>query len=140
MKEFLTLITLLLVLANGVAGQTQKTLVKTLALTPTTESLQFHFPATVEVKEWDNPTLRLVTTVDANVGPNVLKALAAAGRYGYTTTTQLTTGVTTVTMPKIEVEIIIGGYPLEDQLQVLVYIPKGMNYKVVGANNPDLVQ
>lgn len=140
MKQFFALITLLLVLANGVAGQTQKTLVKTLALAPTTASLQFDLPATVEVKEWDEPTLRLVTTVNANVGDNILKALAAAGRYSYTTATALTTGVTTVSMPKASTEVVISGQALEDQLQVLVYIPKGLNYEIVGANNPTLIQ
>lgn len=140
MKQFFALITLLLVLANGVAGQTQKTLVKTLALAPTTASLQFDLPATVEVKEWDEPTLRLVTTVEANVGENVLKALAAAGRYTYTTKTALTTGVTTVMLPKVATQIVISGQALEDHLQVLVYIPRGLNYEIVGANNPELVQ
>lgn len=140
MKQFFALITLLLVLANGVAGQTQKTLVKTLALAPTTASLQFDLPATVEVKEWDEPTLRLVTTVEANVGENVLKALAAAGRYTYTTKTALTTGVTTVMLPKVATPVVISGQALEDHLQVLVYIPRGLNYEIVGANNPDLIQ
>lgn len=140
MKQFFALITLILVFATTTVGQTQKTLVKTLPLAPTTTSLQFHVPANVEVQEWDEPTMRMVTTVTADVEANVLKALAAAGRYTYTTQTQLTTGVTVVMMPKMDKEIIIGGQALEDRLQVLVYIPRGYNYTVVGANNPDLIQ
>ena len=73
MKQFFALITLLLVLANGMAGQTQKTLVKTLALEPTTTSLQFDIPAMVEVQEWEENTIRIITTVDVNVGENILK-------------------------------------------------------------------
>ena len=139
MKEFIMLITLLLVLANGVAGQTQKTLVKTLALAPTTTGLKIDLPATatVEIKEWDEPTLRIVTTIDANVGANLLKALAAAGRYGYATTT---TDTTILTMPKIEAEVVIGGQPLEDTIHVLIYLPKGLTYEVVSTTNTDLLQ
>lgn len=140
MKQFFALITLLLVLANGMAGQTQKTLVKTLALEPTTTSLQFDVPALVEVQEWEENTIRIITTVNANVGENILKALAAAGRYGYTTNTALETGVTTITMPKIEVEVAISGQVLEDQLHVIIYVPRGVDYQVIGIPNPNLIQ
>jgi hypothetical protein len=140
MKQFTALIILLLVLANGLAGQTQKTLVKTMALTPVTESLAFNLPATVEVKEWDEPTLRLVTTVTADVETNVLQALAAAGRYDYDRTTQLTTGVTVITMPKKAIEVTIGGQLLQDELQVLIYVPRGVNYEIVKGNEVLLVQ
>ena len=140
MKQFFALITLLLVLANGMAGQTQKTLVKTLALEPTTTTLKFDLPAVVEVQEWEENTLRIITTVEANIGENILKALAAAGRYGYTTNTVLETGVTTITMPKIDVEVVVGGQVLEDQLNVVIYVPRGVDYEVIGIPNPNLIQ
>ena len=140
MKQFFALIAVFLLFATMATGQTQKTLVKTLALAPTTQSLQFNLPAVVEIQEWDEPTIRLVTTVTTDVEDNVLKALAAAGRYGYAANTQLTTGVTVVTMPKKAIEVVIGGQPLEDHLTVIVYVPRGINYEIVGANNPDLIQ
>ncbi|MFK7796130.1 MAG: hypothetical protein AB8E82_01670 [Aureispira sp.] len=140
MKQFFALITLLLVLANGMAGQTQKTLVKTLALEPTTTSIQVDVPALVEVQEWEENTIRIITTVNANVGENILKALAAAGRYGYTTNTALETGVTTITMPKIGVEVAISGQVLEDQLHVIIYVPRGVDYQIIGIPNPNLIQ
>jgi hypothetical protein len=140
MKQFFTLLALLLVLANGMAGQNQKTLVKTLALEPTTTALQFDIPAVVEVQEWEANTIRIITTVDANVGENILKALAAAGRYGYTTNTALETGLTTITMPKIDAEVVISGQVLEDQLNVIIYVPRGVDYEVIGIPNPNLIQ
>lgn len=130
MKTFFTLIALLLVFANGLIGQTQKTLVKTLALAPNTVNLQLDLPTTIEVQEWDEPTLRLVTTINANVEENVLKALITTGRYGYTTT-QLATGVTLIQMPKMDINVTVRGHALEEDLQVLIYIPRNLNYEIV---------
>ena len=129
-KFFLTWITLLGIAALTL-GQTQKTLVKTLAVEQTTYEAIFALKGNVEVEEWDNQTIRIITTITTtNTAKNVLKALIIAGRYNYEMTVDQVNQTITIDMPKKENAIIINGVDLDDKLEYKIYIPKGMHYQV----------
>lgn len=129
-KFFLTWITLIGIAALTL-GQTQKTLVKTLAVEQITYEVLFDLKGTVEVKEWDNKTIRIVTTITTTNTPDkVLKALVIAGRYNYEMTVDQTNQTITVDMPKQENVIFINGVDLNDKLDYKIYIPRGMNYQI----------
>lgn len=131
MKKFiLTWITLLGIVALTFA-QTQRTLVKTLAVEHTEYEAIFALKGDVEVEEWDNQTIRIVTTITTqNTTENVLKALVAAGRYNYEMTIDEVNQTITIDMPKKDNAIIINGVDLDDQLDYKIYIPKGMYYQI----------
>lgn len=131
MKKFiLTWITLLGIVALTFA-QTQKTLVKTLPVECTDYEAIFALKGDVEVEEWDNQTIRIITTITTeNTPENVLKALVAAGRYTYEMKIDETNQTITIDMPKKENAIIINGIDLDDQLDYKIYIPKGMYYQI----------
>lgn len=127
---FLTWIALL-----GIVGltfaQTQKTLVKTMAVEATNYEAIFDLTGTVDVVEWENETIRLVTTITAeNIEEQVLKALVIAGRYQYQMEVDETAKTITIDMPKKERTIFINGADLDDQLDFKIYIPKGMKYRI----------
>ena len=129
-KFFLTWMTLI-----GIAvltlGQTQKTLVKTLPVEQITYEIIFDLKGTVEVAEWDNKTIRIVTTITTtNTPENVLKALVIAGRYNYEMTVDQTNQTITVDKPKKENIIFVDGVDLNDKLDYKIYIPRGMHYQI----------
>ena len=81
---FLTWILILGIVGLGIA-QTQKTLVKTFAIDEGYTELTVTLDADIEVEEWDNNTIRIITEININTGEQILKALIKAGRYNYET-------------------------------------------------------
>lgn len=126
-KFFLTWMTLIGIAALTL-GQTQKTLVKTLPVEQITYEVIFDLKGTVEVAEWDNKMIRIVTTT--NTPENVLKTLVIAGRYNCEITVDQTNQTITVDMPKQENIIFVDGLDLNDKLDYKIYIPRGMNYQI----------
>lgn len=129
-KFFLTWITLLGIVALTFA-QTQKNLGQNSACECPTYEAIFALKGQVDVEEWDNKTIRIVTTITtANTPENVLKALVAAGRYDYEMTIDDMNQTITIDMPKKENAIMINGVDLDDQLDYKIFVPKGMNYQI----------
>ncbi|BDS10476.1 hypothetical protein [Aureispira anguillae] len=129
-KIILTWIVLL-----GVVGltyaQAQKTLVKTLAIEKETQEAIFALTGDVEVIEWENETIRIMTTITTpNTAENVIKALVAAGRYDYKMVVDKENQTITIDMPKKDRPILINGVDLDDQLNFKIYIPQGMKYRI----------
>lgn len=63
-----------------VVGQTQKTFVKSFTNTASSVTVSVNGP--VEVEEWNEPYVRVLTNVDMdNTTKNVLMAVATSGRY-----------------------------------------------------------
>jgi hypothetical protein len=129
-KFFLTWMTLIGIAALTL-GQTQKTLVKTLPVEQTTYEAIFALKGNIVVEEWDNQTIRIVTTITTtNTPENILKALVIAGRYNYEMTVDQANQTITVDMPKKDNAIIINGIDLDDKLDYKIYIPRGMHYQI----------
>jgi hypothetical protein len=131
MKKFFLIWIALLGIAALTFGQTQKTLVKTLAVENTAYEAIFALKGDVEVVEWDNQTIRIVTTITtANTPENILKALVVAGRYNYEVTIDEANQTLTIDMPKKDKTIIVNGIDLDDTLEYKIYLPKGMYYQI----------
>ena len=79
----LTWIIILGVIGLGIA-QTQKTLVKTIAVEENFHEVTFALQGQTEVLEWENKTIRIITNITTlNAQEQILKALVKAGRYNY---------------------------------------------------------
>lgn len=131
MKKFFLIWIALLGIVTFTFGQTQKTLVKTVPVECTTYKAVFALKGTVEVEEWNNQTIRIVTTITTtNTPENVLKALVAAGRYEYEITVDEANQTITIDMPKKENPVIINGTDLDDKLEYKIYVPKDMLYQI----------
>lgn len=131
MKTFILTWIALLGIVGLTFAQTQKTLVKTLAVEQPAYETVFDLAGNVEVMEWDNQTIRIITTIIApNTEEQVLKALVVAGRYNYKMVVDETTGTITIDMPQKERTIFINGADLDDQLEFEIYIPRGMKYRI----------
>lgn len=131
MKNFILTWIMLLGLVGLTFAQTQKTLVKTLAVEQEVQEAVFALAGTVDVEQWDNQTIRIVTTITTpNTQENVLKALIAAGRYDYQVTVNKEMQTLTIDMPKKNRVIVINGIDLDDQLEYKIYVPKNMKYYI----------
>lgn len=122
MRRLVVLLTMLLVAGVAAIGQpTQKTLVKTLALPEDLQTLVVDLDVALEVVYWDEPYMRIVTDIQANVAPHVLKALVAAGRYDY----ELHTDIENVLLlaPNKDKRVVIGGNELRDEWTLTIYLP-----------------
>lgn len=131
MKKFFLIWIALLGIAALTFGQTQRTLVKTLPIEQTIHKTIFALRGNVEVEEWNNQTVRIITTITTeHTAENVLKALIIAGRYNYELIVDDVNQTITVDMPKKDNAVMINGINLDDKLEYKIYIPKGMNYQV----------
>ena len=130
---FLTWILILGIIGLGFA-QTQKTLVKTLAVDEDYNEVTLTLEANIEVEEWDSKTIRIITEININTGEQILKAHIKAGRYNYETDYDTENNILLLNMPKKEHVIVINGLTLKDNLILKVYIPKGMKYNIENTN------
>jgi hypothetical protein len=137
---------LLVILFTGILGttqaQTNKTLVKSVALAAAQEVV-VELPGAVETSTWDNDFVRVTTylTVE-NMNENIVKQLVLVGRYSLSTDLEEATGTMVITMPKINNEVRVKGNALVERLRFEVQAPVG--YPVViketameGAANAD---
>ncbi len=84
----------------------------------------------VEVEEWDEEIVRLVTSIDAvNFNEGTLKALAEAGRY--TATSKNVEGNFILTMLKAQKEVTLGGIRIEETYRFKLYVPRGTTVEQV---------
>ena len=132
---FLTWILILGIVGLGIA-QTQKTLVKTFAIDEGYTELTVTLDADIEVEEWDNNTIRIITEININTGEQILKALIKAGRYNYETNYDAANNILLLNMPKKDRVIVINEQTLKDDLILKIYVPKGMKYNIENPNTP----
>lgn len=124
MKRYITILFLTMIVGVAVAQPTRKTLVKTLALNGEITELIVDVEGAVDIEYWDQPTLRIVTDIEANVPEQVLKALVAAGRYDYNIIDHLPQA--NLVAPNQNRKVIIGGHDLNDEWTLHIYLPKNV--------------
>lgn len=79
----------------------------------------------VEIEEWDEKIVRLVTTIDAvNFSEATLKALTEAGRY--TCETAGENGTMVLAMTKAQKEIVLKGVKIEEKYTFKIFVPRGV--------------
>ncbi len=84
----------------------------------------------LEVEEWDEDIVRLVTHIQAvNFSESTLKALAQAGRY--TATSKNVDGTIILTMLKAQREVVLRGIKIEERYRFKIYVPRGTTVEQV---------
>ncbi|MFK7799716.1 MAG: hypothetical protein AB8E82_19840 [Aureispira sp.] len=120
---------LLIILIAGILGttqaQTNKTLVKSVALTAAQEVV-VELPGVIERSTWDNNFIRVTTylTVE-NMNENIVKQLVLVGRYNLSADLQEGTGTLVISMPKINNEVRVKGTALVERLRFEIQAPAG---------------
>jgi hypothetical protein len=124
MKGFF-LLSIFLILPNiTVSAQVQKNMVKTF-LCKDVSSITLALDGNVEIVEWEDKLVRLVTTVDAlNFNKATLKALSEAGRYSFTYKEK--DGIMILTMLKAQRELVIRGVKIQEKFNFKVFVPRGV--------------
>lgn len=124
MKYLFLTITLLLGGTFGAYSQVQKNIVKSYQLNGA-QVVTLAVDGNIEIEEWDEKIVRLVTTIDAvNFNEPTLKALAEAGRY--TATSKDIDGSMILTMLKAQKQLEIRGTKIEEKYTFKVFVPRGV--------------
>lgn len=121
---FVWLFAILLVSTQGIA-QSSKTITQSIPLDGANEVI-FNIPAKIELVEWNNDFMRVETTVTlAHLSETILKSIIMSGRYHLDAKT--VDGVVTLTSPKADLVVMVGGKELIDEVTYKVMIPKKTN-------------
>jgi hypothetical protein len=124
MKQFITLIALMLVFATATFAQAEKTLIKSIPAENMMAAM-VELPGEVNVSNWDKNFVRVTAVVRVtNTTESILKRLVMVGRYEIDVQEDKNTLV--LTMPKTEHTVIIKGVNLEEVLSFEVQLPVGM--------------
>ncbi|NBC09344.1 MAG: hypothetical protein GVY26_19315 [Bacteroidetes bacterium] len=121
----LTMTILLLFASFTVMGQqiAEKTLVKSFNLGEA-QTVSLNVDAPVEVRETDNPLLRVQMKISIKDGSNaLLKSLVRAGRYNLKHAIN-EEGTYELTAPALDMPVKIGGKPLADQVSFVIIKPR----------------
>jgi hypothetical protein len=124
MKRF-TFVASLLLICTSAYSQAQKNMVKSYPFS-NASSILLAVDGSVEIVEWDQKLVRLVTTIDAlNFNEATLKALADAGRYSCSYTNS-NDGAMILTMLKAQRSLTIRNVLIKEQYQFKIFVPKGV--------------
>ena len=113
---------------------------KTFSKTFNTEdkgTIKLDLPGTIDLKIWNNPTIRIEISVSlANGNSSMVNELATVGRYNITSKTE--DDVLQILMPNIQKQIRVKGEILRETLTYVVYVPKDL--KIVIPNVATLAE
>ena len=130
MKNLKTLVPILVLslVTFSISAQTaEKTLVKSFNLQGN-NIVQLDLAGDIEVKEWDNPIMRVQISVSIeNSNSTILKALVKAGRYNLSSVEE--NGEYRVYAPGVDREVKIKGQKLTENLSYIVFAPKDVLVK-----------
>ena len=120
-----TYVASLLLFCTTAFSQAQKNMVKSYPFNDA-PSILLAVDGSVEIVEWDQKLVRLVTTIDAtNFNEATLKALADAGRYSCSYTNS-NDGSMILTMLKAQRSLTIRNVLIKEQYRFKIFVPKGV--------------
>ncbi len=129
MKNLIILLTLVLGFATTINAQTEKTLVKSVALTASSSAI-VSLPGEMSLNTWDNDFIRVTTYLKVdNMNENIVKQLVMVGRYTLDTKVDEASGTLVITMPKVANQVTVKGILLAEQLSFEINAPEG--YQVI---------
>lgn len=129
MKQLISTFILLFAVVLMAQGQAEKNIVKSYPHEGAS-TITLAANGVIEVEEWDEDIVRLVTHIHAvNFNEATLKALAQAGRY--TATAKNVDNTLILTMLKAQREIVIRGIKVEERYRFKVYVPRGITVEQV---------
>lgn len=127
LKTIIPVLALLFVTFSMSAQTAEKTLVKSFNLKGN-NIVQLDLAGDIEVKEWDNPIMRVQIGVSIeNSNSTILKALVKAGRYNLSSAEE--NGEYRIFAPGVDREVKIKGKALTENLTYIVFAPKDVLVK-----------
>ena len=124
---------LLLTLTMSAAAQT--TAAKTFNKSFNTESkstIRLDLPGEVDLKIWNNPSIRIEITISLPSGnPAMLNELANVGRYNLVS--KAIEDALLIQAPNMQKQIRVKGEELRETLSFVVYVPKDLKVQVTNA-------
>lgn len=124
MKQFITLLFLMVFCTAIGIAQSQKTFIKSIPLEGS-QTVSLATAGNIEVTEWDKDYIRITTTVEVlNFSEDILKRLVAVGRYSIETENK--DGVLVVNMPKVTTQVTIKGSQLKEVFNYQIEVPKNV--------------
>lgn len=131
MKNLIILLSLVLGFATTINAQTEKTLVKSVALTASNSAI-VSLPGEMSLSTWDNDNdfIRVTTYLKVdNMNENIVKQLVMVGRYTLSTKLDEATGTLMISMPKVANQVTVKGILLAEHLIFEISAPEG--YQVI---------
>ncbi len=134
MKSFTLSMTLpLLLLASIATGQAERTFVKSFNL-QSKQSIMLNLGEHMQIIPWDSELLRIQMTVTlATTNDATLKAFAETGRY--TLKSEIKDESFVVFAPLLQNLIKINGSDVKEQINYIIYVPKGATVLKNGDSN-----
>lgn len=118
-----TMMLLALCVFNTSAQTVSKTFTKAFNVAGVSQ-IQLDIPGNIDLKTWDNPTIRFEITVNMPTGTSasMLEELARVGRYNLTLTTQ--SDQTLIEAPNLKRSIKAKGQEIKENISFTIYAPK----------------
>lgn len=128
-KQLIFSFTLLALSATASAQTAAKTFSKSFN-SENKGTLNLELPGTVEVKEWDNPSIKIEINIALPTGnTSMLNELANVGRYNMMPKMQ--GDALLIQMPNMQKQVRIKGETLKEQLTFVAFVPKSMKTQTV---------
>lgn len=129
-KRILTAFILLTLSAWSVLAQTTASKTFTRAFnTDGKDLLRLELPGEVDLKVWDNPSVRFEISVSLPTGNGpMLNELANIGRYNLTSKTDA--NVLVINAPNMQKQLKVKGQDLKENVLFVVYVPKSLEVQI----------
>jgi hypothetical protein len=124
-----TSLAFLLALSFSLPAQTaEKTFSKSFA-TESKGTIKLDLPGSIDLKIWDNPTIRVSITVSIPSGNSaMLRELASVGRYNLVSKAE--GDVLTILAPNMQKQVKVKGDDLHETLSFVVFVPKDLKIEL----------
>jgi len=130
-KNITSALILLTALAASISAQT--TVGKTFTKAFNTDgkgTVRLELPGEVDLKIWDNPSIRIEISVSLPTGNGpMLNELANIGRYNLTAKSQ--DDALIITAPNLQKQLKVKGQELKENLVFMVFVPKDLNIETM---------
>jgi hypothetical protein len=131
MKALFSLALMIMMSASMTFAQSEKTLIKTLAVEGAIAAIEL--PGEITVKNWDKDHIRITATVSTgNYNEDFLKKLLSAGRYDIVSLTE--NGQMVISMPKSSKKVTLNNLTLIENFKFEVNVPYGIEVKTSNRN------
>jgi hypothetical protein len=131
------IISLALLLALALNAAAQSAAAKTFNKSFNTESkstIRLDLPGEVDLKVWNNPSIRIEISVSLPSGnPAMLNELANVGRYNLVS--KPVEDVLIIQAPNMQKQIRVKGEELRETLSFVVFVPKDLKVQVSGTDH-----
>jgi hypothetical protein len=126
MKKIITFAVLMFCLITFTFAQSEKTLVKSIAVESSTAV--FDLPGEVSISTWDKDYIRITAIVSMSANnEDFLKRLLSLGRYDIVSDLEQDSMV--IRMPKTHNKILVKGLELPEKFRFQIDIPASLNIK-----------